>query len=260
MKFRKAGRLAKIDKFYLHRNKIEVCNSYSYLGVLLQPSLVFSKHVKNRKASAAAATGSLNKLRLVSVDTAMKIFNMKIKPIFLYGWTSISSFLTVSHLIEADRVKTLFLKKALGIHKISSATMSLKLCDTVNLAEELINDDKLIFDKKVVQEYKSMIKERNKNYETSLFPVGPAFIDTKWKMANQKNRHCFTRVTAHGFHHKLCIYNTFHKAPLDEFTDSECLCKFCGESFSGGLYHILSCPFFTEMTLLEKIHKIDDSI
>ena len=266
MKFRKAGRLALRDRFFFDNQPIDVCNAYDYLGIVLQPSLTFTKHVMHRKAKAVGATGSLKHLRNVSIMTAIKIFNLKIKPILLYGWRSIAPCLKLKHLIEADRVKSIFLKKALCLPLMSSATLSMELCGEKSLVEELIDEKTFEFPEDLIVEYKSALKARRKSFQNSPLQFGPAFHDTDWKNAKRKHRHVFTRVTAHGLHHLMCISKRFHKAPLTEvIEDSEdeeddCVCRLCGGPFVGGLYHILSCPAFEEdLDLVHRAARVESS-
>ncbi|CAG0882141.1 unnamed protein product [Cyprideis torosa] len=145
MKFRKAGRLARNDQFFFNGEQLTMCSTYDYLGVTFQPSLTFSKHLLRRKASALAATGSLKHLHLVSIPTALKIFQMKIKPMATYGFDSIAPYMNAQQLIEIDRVKTIFLKKALRISRRESATLALHLCDTTTLAIDLKEQDGIKF-------------------------------------------------------------------------------------------------------------------
>ena len=235
LKFRKAGRLAKGDKFRFNGKKIEMCNSYDYLGITLQPSLTFTKHLLRRKAKALAAIGSLHPLSRTSIPTALKIFEMKVKPMITYGWDSISRFLSGRQLLEADRVKTIFLKKALAVPKNSSATLSVKLCDTDHLVEDLRKKGIFEFSEEAITVYEDHRNERELAFTEEQYERGPAFHETDWKRSNRKHRHAYTRTTAHGFHHKICSRPAdFHKR------DGECCCRFCKKSCIERL-HVTEC-------------------
>ena len=62
MKFRLRGRYAKEDKFSYAGETVEFCSSYEYLGIILQPSLTFTKHLQKKKSKALGAIGSQKKL------------------------------------------------------------------------------------------------------------------------------------------------------------------------------------------------------
>ena len=63
---------------------------------------------------------------------------------------------------------------------------------------------------------------------------GIAFDNQDWKRSNYPNRNYICRITAHGFHHKLCHLKHFHEI------GSICKCKFCGSAISDK-YHIYDC-------------------
>jgi len=85
LKFRKGGRLQKEDTFTINSEDLEIVNSFSYLGISLQTKLGFTEHIKQRKSIASANIYRLKNLHRLSLPTAMKIFNLKIKPIISYG-------------------------------------------------------------------------------------------------------------------------------------------------------------------------------
>ena len=236
MKFRKAGRLGSFDHFTYQGGEIEVTNTYDYLGITLTPSLSFTKHLEKRRAKATLAIGSLTHLSMTSVATALKIFNMKIKPILTYGLESISNFLSLAHLKSIDSVKTIFLKRALRISKFSSATLSLHLCNTRGLSLEL-RDQGFVFEEQQWSQYLDWREEREAAFHDNNYLDGPAFHDTSWMRSNQKHRHVITRTTAHGFHHLLCCNTQFHECdPLS------CCCRFCHEGMTR--FHLLQCRRF----------------
>ncbi|CAG0902176.1 unnamed protein product [Cyprideis torosa] len=193
----------------------------------MQPTLTFSKHLRRRKAIAIAAIGSLKHLQKVSIKTAMKIFKLKIKPIYLYGWDSISPYLSSRHLQESDRIKTIFLKKALGLPKNSSGTLSTKLCDTQHFVQEL--ESNFEFNPEALRQYKEQLRNRLQRFQEQDFQRGPAFATDEWKEANRRYRHIYTRATAHGFHHMLCKGGGGFHGPSDA-----CSCRVFG-FFLGGL-------------------------
>lgn len=69
-------------------------SSYEYLGITFQTQLTFTDHI--------GVIASLKNLSLVSVDTAMRIFNMKILPVVTY-LDVFSTYLTCRLMLELIR-------------------------------------------------------------------------------------------------------------------------------------------------------------
>ena len=249
MKFRKAGRLSRDDNFTFNGETIELSQTYDYLGITLQPSLTFSKHLKRRKTKALAATGSLKNLSRVSISTAAKIYRMKIQPMITYSLELISPLLSVHQLQELDKAKAKFFKKALSIHDSSSSTMTLELTGEKTFVEDM-KDQGLHFDDDAWNQYQLDREERKWDFVSKRYTDGLAFNTAIWKTANFKKRHLITRSTAHGFHHLMCQDKTRHEANEDI-----CTCQLCERPAS--LQHINSCPARgNEETLLAFIERV----
>lgn len=231
MKFRKGGRIPRHVSFSYRDEPVEIVNEYEYLGVTLQPRLTFSKHIEKKIVKCASATGSLRNLQRTSLSVAMKIFKMKVRPIIEYGLIEISPFLTLRHLVDIDKIKTTFLKRALGLHKNVSNTLTLMIAGENSLIEDLkqkldINDD-------VWTKY---LERRVINIESKIesdYLLGLAFQSDRWRKSDQRDRHFITRFTAHGFHFKICDLANFHDA------NEDCVCRLCGEPALR--YHLTTC-------------------
>ncbi|KAJ4444009.1 hypothetical protein ANN_05798 [Periplaneta americana] len=61
----------------------------------------------------------------------------------------------------------------------------------------------------------------------------PAMTNSEWKEANYHLRHLYTRVAAHGLHHRICLTKGYH-SPTDG-----CQCTICGGPCD--TYHIIEC-------------------
>ena len=232
VKFRKGGRLSQEDKFIYRNKQIEIVPSYEYLGVSLQCQLTFSQHILKLKKKAAIIVGTLTKLPLVSIDCALKIFNIKLKPIITYCLRLFSDLLTCKQLLELDKIKSMFLKRALSVHISTSSSLVHELLNVPFLSEEL-QQNNFIFNQLTWTSYLEYREERRKVFIEKFGTRGPAFQFTEWKKKNQKNRHIFTRATSHGFHHLLC------SRPRCFDTTLNCMCSLCHEA--ADLYHILNC-------------------
>jgi hypothetical protein len=233
MKLRNGGRVPGRVKFSYKGADIQIVNEYEYLGMTVQPTLTFTKHVQKKQIKCAAATGSLKLLQMASLEVAMKIFRMKVRPIMEYGLKEISPQLTLPQLQEIDKVKTTFVKRALGVHKNASNTLTLMLAGEDSLVEELKGN----MDLKEAH-WEAYQEQRLRKIEMKIdqgFLLGPGFTCERWKKQKQKDRHFVMRMTVHGFHFKICMDKSYH----DPRTG--CICRHCSENIDQDRYHVLCC-------------------
>lgn len=233
IKFRKGGRLAFSDVFQYRNETVSITNKYNYLGVTLQSKLSFTEHFKHRKLLAIKAINSLKNLQRLSIETAEKLFEIKILPIVTYGLPAFSTHVTHAQLNEIDKVKFTYMKRVLGVHKSASSTACLHMLGWRTLGEDLIQ----IFNlpNSTVEEYREQRENKNWKFVEQNFTDGPAFTSNCWKKSNQKNRSLICRVTIHGLHHLICK----NKKPFHELTES-CICNFC-DKMCNNKYHVLNC-------------------
>ena len=81
LKFRRGGPFKEV--FLYDGNPVQHCSSYNYLGITLQATWCFSKHIKKVRAKAAAASYKIRNLQKLSVEAAKKYFQVMIEPIIL---------------------------------------------------------------------------------------------------------------------------------------------------------------------------------
>ena len=208
-------------------------NQFVYLGVTLQPKLGFTEHVKRVKRKAITATSMLTKyLSKLSLDSVLRIFKVKIRPIVTYGIKVIASSLSKDSLLLLDIVKSKYLKKALSLPVWTNNDVVYNLCGTKRLCEELkdkgvpFNDDAYNEYLEVIQAKKKLEEERKRN--------NLGFEDESWKDIQQP-RHFKLGYTVHGFHWCLCKNTEFHS----ERTQN-CTCKLCDQS-AEDIDHLEKC-------------------
>ena len=89
MVFRNGGYLKQKEKWWLNNVKLEVTTYYSYLGALFSSRLNWSKCIDNQSSKALRIISLIRNLFKTldnfSLRIASKIFDIKIKPIILYG-------------------------------------------------------------------------------------------------------------------------------------------------------------------------------
>lgn len=250
MKFRKGGRLSALDKSVTYRGmKVDYVNSYEYLGITFQTKLAFTEHITKKLLSAASATGSLVRLRRVSLETARLIFNAKISSKAEYGLRVISPHLTLTNLLQLDRIKTTFYKRALCLHKNSSNRVTLAMCREIPYVQKLIANGKLNLTDESIANYRDYYAERELPPDDICWR-GPAFSSAKWMGTDMTNRHCYTRATIHGFHHKLCVIHTYH-----DISDL-CKCQLCNK-VCNNIYHLLDCEAIPGPTLVSRVRFLE---
>ena len=86
MKFRKGGRLAKHDTLKLNGKEIPFVNKFTYLGITFTTTgTSFSKHIEDRTHKTILAFSTINSPQKLSLDTAIKLFHIKLAPCASYG-------------------------------------------------------------------------------------------------------------------------------------------------------------------------------
>ena len=238
------GRKGRNDIFFYGKNEVQVVNSYCYLGINVTSRLSFTNHVLNVKKKAMLVVSTLTNLGKVSIKTAIKIFNMRIKPIVIYSLSSFSRFLTLNNILKLDRIKSLYLKKTLLLPKHTTVTLVHELCSQRRLIEGLIHDGLVDLKRKVRRDYLSFVEEKAMEFVVANYTDGPAFQTHLWKESISL-RYQVVGFTAHGFHHLWCENKAFHSHK------NNCICRFCRAPNTERL-HGLTCTKVIGKSLIER--------
>lgn len=233
MKFRKGGRLRNDDEVNIGAHQLKFVNEYEYLGVTLQTTLTLTSHIATKTMKMARVIGTMKWMQKLSLDTAIKVFNIKIWPAVTYGFMTLCKQLTATHLLQLDKIKARFLKKTLALPKNASNTFTFHLANTKTMGEDIIACFKGV-SANAQADYRIKIEEKNMEFVTKNFTEGPAFNSDRWKAACQSDRHLVTAFTLHGYHHLVCSNQHFH-TPDEEY----CKCRLCDQPMHR--YHLTSC-------------------
>jgi hypothetical protein len=104
MVFEKGGKLTETDFICCNDERPKNVNSFRYLGVTVQTtSKTVKQHVKERASAALRAMLDRENLRLLSLETAMILFAVKITPILTCGLEQIWDPLTENNLMTCYR-------------------------------------------------------------------------------------------------------------------------------------------------------------
>lgn len=230
MTFRKGGRRAANDIITLKHTTIKNVQNVKYLGITLQTQgTVFTLHIKDRMTAAIKAIHSIKDLHRLSLDTALTLFKLKIMPILTYGIEIIWDHLKKANLKDLEKVKGVFLKKALCLSKYTATRLVYIIARVPFLVEELRQN------MPYTEAYGALLKELQDKREEVWedFYATDVMTTTEWRRADYELRHVTTRLAVHGFHHRLCSTEKYHSP------NQQCQCKLCGKKCHR--YHVLAC-------------------
>lgn len=243
MKFRRGGGLARDDVLKIGGQEIQFVNRFTYLGVTLSLNgRSFSAHVMDRFGRALAASHNIKNPASLSIETALKLFHMKVSPTASYGIGFCWEKLTAPDFALLDRIKPAFLKRVLGLHRSTLNRIVYLLVGTPLYVEDLARQLGL----RETEAYKVFLQ----SYETKLAAVDHGLYYTigmtseAWRGANQPNRHLVARMAAHGFHSKLC-----KKRNCTE-PDEGCVCRRC--KLACPRYHAAQCTMVDSIASLAR--------
>ena len=134
MVFRNGGYLKSIEKWYYGGIKIDAVTYYSYLGMIFSSRLCWSKCLENHSFKALRMVGAMKKVfskyRNIPIKIAFKIFDIKIKPMLLYG----SQIWGCGYQESIERVHIKFCKAYLGVGKTTPNDLVLLECGRRSLS------------------------------------------------------------------------------------------------------------------------------
>ena len=179
--------------------------------------------------AAVRGINDIDKLQRLILKTAMRLLDVKIATTLTYGIEIIWEYLTVRQLKAVERLKTTFMKRAIGVSKYTPSRLILAretfLIEDIMWRHLLVQTPAV---REVLQERR--LKERDVWDE---FYSTDAMVYRDWTRANYELRHIVTRFAVHGFHHRLCVNKRFHEP------NPECVCELCGNKCDR--YHAQSC-------------------
>lgn len=231
MIFRNGGRIPSETLNY-EGEKIGYVSHFKQLGIILQSKAnSFHLHVESRRTSAIAAIAGITNINLLSIDTALKLFDLKVAPIASYGIELTWPILKTGHLERLESVKAAFLKRVLCLYKKSKSRYVYLLTGSEFFVTELKERFNLP-DTDAYKEFKSIRQQKANEIDPEFYNTG-AMNDRAWTLPEQKDRHVVTRFAVHGFHHFLCTNKEFHDV------SDKCLCNLCGKECT--TYHVIHC-------------------
>ena len=239
VKFRRTGTKAN-ENFVFNGNVVALSNSYEYLGMTLQCTWNFTKHLKLKRVKAFSRIHSIKNLSKLSLQGAANYFRVMIEPILTYGIHVIWQDLTSRQLEILDAAWCDFYKKVLGVPRSCRNRKIIAMVKSSTLVESLVSQNRLPQTPAYI-EYIDKLQTKLSDIDFNFFN-SPALTQTKWQDSNYEKRHLVCRLSCHGFHHKICL----NKKCIDMCND--CICKFCMKA-GATLLHALSCEILKDKGL-----------
>ena len=232
MVFRNGGKAPAKAELFIQENKLKIASDFKYLGITLQTTAkCFSKHVMEKATQAIMAMHEITYIRSLKLETAMALFKAKIQPIMTYGIETIWQHLTVKNLSTLERVKAMYIKKAIGVSKTTRSRLVYILARETFFIEDLRTQMPLPNTSAAEKLLATLVKKREE-IEPEFYGTG-AMIDRTWTKENFEMRHVLTRMAVHGFHHVICTNTSYHDPT------TTCECKLCGRLCNR--YHLELC-------------------
>ena len=128
MVFRNGGYLKSIEKWSYGVSNIDVVTYYAYLGMIFSSRLCWSRCIEEYACRALRMVGAIRKVfntyTNIPVHIAFKIFDIKIKPMVLYG----SQIWGLGYHEPIEKVQIQFCKAYLGVGKTTPNDLALIEC------------------------------------------------------------------------------------------------------------------------------------
>lgn len=165
------------------------------------------------------AMRSIAKPHSLSVQTALRLFDIKIAPVATYGIEVIWQHLTAKNLRALDGLKARYIKKVLSLHLSTKNRHVYLITGSTTLVEDLMKQRGL----PETDAYRQSIQEWERKFSEvdESFYRTDAMTQSGWKEPGRTGRHIVTRYAVHGFHHILCTSRGHHE-PADD-----CICRRC---------------------------------
>jgi hypothetical protein len=217
--------------------------AFSYLGFTLTPTAsTFTKHITERRVKAVVTMVAIPDLRKLSLNTAVRLFTLKIAPVAAYGITVIWNYLKPSDLDVLNGVKATFLKRLLCLHKTTPSRLAFQIAGVPSFIEEL-RATYALSDTVAYQTFQLQQEVKMAEIDPDFY-ISPAMIGDGWKNSMSTDRHIICRKSAHGFHHRFCARREYHTA------DERCLCRQCGLPCTQYHYNRCTNNAFTSLRAL----------
>ena len=129
--------------FYANGTELEEVQDFFYLGISLTPQLAYTKHVEKLNVRGRSKIGhifSQTHVINLSLDLALRLFDVYIKPIYDYGSPIWTTKVSKNAKMNIDRVFLKYLKRYLGVPASASNAITYFLTNTKPLSQRLFEN------------------------------------------------------------------------------------------------------------------------
>jgi hypothetical protein len=170
-------------------------------------------------------------IRALNLETAITLFRCKIMPIIMYRIEIIWPHLTEKNLSALERIKSLYIKRAIGVANTTRSRLVYLLAQEKFLIEDLRTRVQLP-NTRASEKLLATLNTKREEMPQDFYGTG-AMINRSWTAGNFEMRHVLTRLAVQDFHHAICKNNSYYE-PVEM-----CECVLCGQIC--GKYHIELC-------------------
>lgn len=174
---------------------------------------------------------------MLSVSTAVALFNLKIIPMLSYSLDRVWGHLTESCFESLEKSFCTYMKRVLCLHPKTRNRFVYIMAKCVPAVETI----RIRLRAPPTEAYARFVSRLEVKVSGAVSEVGDLDVYVSrslWADSGCKSRHVYTRYIVHGYHHVMCSNRSFH------YPDEQCICQHCSEFCSK--YHCTNCEFFSE--------------
>ena len=223
--------------FFFENHKLEMCNNFTYLGVVFTTRLSASKHVDHIISKCNAKVGYLFAtlaLKEMPFAVAMDVFNTYILPIITYAIAVWLPLMTESLQTKLNTIYTKFLKRYLGLPYSANNAIVYFITETcplnIILESKILKATLKVTYPTTLEGTNIKLPQEQKVLYSPIENIPTHFwLSTPLKGGlpiSPEPRRALLYMIMDLIHSHICETNEFHLNP-----DSEsCKCKFCGKT------------------------------
>ncbi|KAJ4443891.1 hypothetical protein ANN_05678 [Periplaneta americana] len=147
----------------------------------------FGMHVQERAAAAIKASYNIPNITNLSTSTAMTLFKTVVAPVITYGIEIIWEKLKIGDMIRIEKVKTMFMKRILGVGKAAPARLVYELMREAYFVDD-IRSQHWLPSTGPYQELVSISDRKKKEIDLEFYTTS-AMLDDSWTRECRSQRH-----------------------------------------------------------------------
>ena len=248
--------------FHYQGQKLEVVNSFTYLGIVFTTRLSSTKHVDHIISKCQAKIGLLHSqlpLKNIPLSVCIDVFNTYILPVITYALPVWFPNVIESSCNKLNAVFTKFLKLCLGLPYNTNNAITYYLTNQTPVCETLkIKYEKAFYKVKFPEVLSGLQLTPPTDYsKDDLFSPLPSIPSYFWlsqpivghlpHLHEPRRALLYDSIDIHHFH--LCTRDDFHLAP-----EETCVCRLCLQC-ADHWFHYRECPHLKHLSPCARYRK-----